>query len=430
MGNSHSFRYAHLADLHLGSWREPKMREISTKVFLRAIDDCIEAGVDFILFAGDLFNTSMPAVDTLKIVTKKLKELQEKGIPLYAIAGSHDFSPSGKTMLDVLENAGLLVNVCKGSVDPETKLLNLSVVVDQKTGAKIAGIIGRRGMLDRTYYENLNRVELEKEGGYKIFMFHTTLTELKPKHLEMLDSQPASFLPKSFNYYAGGHIHHRNLIEIPEYGTLTYTGALFPNNFAELEKYSYGGFYLVDVQKVEEGNGEGNFSQSIEWKAVQVVKHKKIIFDCNAKTALQVEKELHDSLKEEDLSNTLITLRLFGSLLEGKGSDINFKEVFEQWYAQGAYFIMKHTSKLVSPEFEEISLSSSQQSPELVEKELIKEHAGQGVFSPALTESLATSLLAGLHTKKQEGEKSYDFQKRVFAELDTLFQKHQEKKNV
>src|SRR3989338_7530136 len=186
-------KYAHLADLHLGSWKEAKMRDLSTKAFLTAIDQCIEKGVDFILFAGDIFNTSLPSLDILKIVTRKLKELQDLKIPLYIIAGSHDFSPSGKTMLEVLEQAGLLRNVCKGKVNPETKQLHLEFVVDTKTGAKITGMLGRKGQLDTTYYHHLHLESLEQEPGYKIFMFHTTLTELKPKHLEKLDSQPAIF---------------------------------------------------------------------------------------------------------------------------------------------------------------------------------------------------------------------------------------------
>src|SRR3989344_2635242 len=140
-------KYAHLADLHLGSWREPKMRDLSTKSFLMAIDQCIQNQVDFILFAGDIFNTSLPSLDTLKIVTKRLKELQERDIPLYVIAGSHDFSPSGKTMIDVLENAGLLINVCKGSINEESRELHLNFTIDPKTQTKITGILGRKGQL-------------------------------------------------------------------------------------------------------------------------------------------------------------------------------------------------------------------------------------------------------------------------------------------
>ena len=163
-------KYAHLADLHLGSWREQKMRDLSTKAFLTAMDDCIQQKVDFILFAGDIFNTSLPSLDTLTIVTKKLKELTEKKIPLYVIAGSHDYSPSGKTMIDVLEHAGLLVNVCKGSVDPHTQQLHLRFTFDPKTKTKITGILGRKGQLDRHYYQNLYLPSLEQEPGYKIFI--------------------------------------------------------------------------------------------------------------------------------------------------------------------------------------------------------------------------------------------------------------------
>ena len=87
-------KFAHLADCHIGGWRDPKLRNIAAKAFDKAIDSCIEKNVDFILIAGDLFNTSLPSVDGLKTAVKKLKGLKDKNIPVYLIAGSHDFSPS------------------------------------------------------------------------------------------------------------------------------------------------------------------------------------------------------------------------------------------------------------------------------------------------------------------------------------------------
>ena len=35
-----------------------------------------------VLLAGDLFNTALPRVDALKFVTRELKRLQEKNIPV------------------------------------------------------------------------------------------------------------------------------------------------------------------------------------------------------------------------------------------------------------------------------------------------------------------------------------------------------------
>ncbi len=403
-------KYAHLADLHLDSWREPKMRDLSTKAFLTAIGQCIQSQVDFILFAGDIFNTSLPSLDTLKIVTKKLKEIKDQNIPLYVIAGSHDFSPSGKTMIDVLENAGLLKNVCGGKVHPETKELHLEFTIDQKTGAKITGILGRKGQLDKSYYQNLHLQNLEQESGYKIFLFHTTLSEMKPKHMEKVESQPASFLPKNFNYYAGGHIHHPTKIELEGYGTLTYPGALFPNNFAEVEKYSHGGYYLITVQNQE---------QCIEWAPLKVIEHQAFALPCSCKTPEAVELEITDYFASKNIRDALITMRLSGTLANGKVSDINFKHILEQLYSKGAYFIMKNTANLQSEAFEEIKIAASD--PESMEEEIIKEHLQQNrVFAPETESCLTKSLLHALNTSKKEGETVSDFQERIIQEMEKI----------
>jgi len=403
-------KYAHLADLHLGSWREPKMRDLSIKAFLTAIDQCIEKEVDFILFAGDIFNTSLPSLDTLKIVTKKIKELKDKDIPLYVIAGSHDFSPSGKTMIDVLENAGLLKNVCRGKIHPETKELHLQFTVDQKTGAKLTGILGRKGQLDKTYYQNLHLENLEQETGYKIFMFHTTLSEMKPKHLEKIESQPASFLPKNFNYYAGGHIHHPTKIELEGYGTLAYPGALFPNNFAEVEKYSHGGYYLITIE---------NQAQNIEWIPVKVMEHHDFMLNCNHKAPEVITFEILDHFEKTNIQDTLTTIRLTGTLAKGKVSDINFNQIFAELYHKGAYFIMKNTSGLQSEEFEEIKISAT--NPETMEEEIIKEHLQQKkLYNPETELFITKNLLQILTTSKKEGETLSDFQERVIQEINKI----------
>ena len=397
-------KYTHMADLHLGSWREEKMRSLSTKAFLQAMDNCIQEKVDFILFSGDIFNTSLPSLDILKIVTKKLKELKDQNIPLYVIAGSHDFSPSGKTMIEVLENAGLLINVCKGSIK-EGKL-SLNFTVDPKTGAKITGMLGRKGQLDTGYYQNLSLEHLEQEPGYKIFMFHTTLTELKPKHLDYVESQPASFLPKHFNYYAGGHIHHPAKVELPDYGPLTYPGALFPTNFAEVEKYGHGGYYLIS---------EGE----VQWRAVEVQKRETLLFNCSQKSPEVITFEIINYFHDRDLTNALITIRLEGVLGQGRIADINFKEIFALLYAQGAYFVMKNTGQLSSEDYEEIKIAPT--SPEAAEEEIIKEHLQQiPLFERNRELELSKALISALNTSKREGEIMSDFQQRVIADINAL----------
>lgn len=404
-------KYAHLADLHLGSWREPKLRELSTKAFLQAMDYCRQREADFILFAGDIFDTALPALDLLKTVTRKLKELQEKEIPVYCIAGSHDFSPSGKTMIEVLEQAGLLANVGKGRVEPETRQLQLQFTLDRKTGAKITGLPGRKGQLDRLYYENLFLADLEREPGYKIFLFHTSVTELKPRHLEKVDSQPVTFLPKGFDYYAGGHLHHPTKAEIPGYGTLTYPGALFPNNFREIEEYSPGGFYFITTEPGQ---------QQLDWIPLKVIEHQKLIVDCRQQSPEVIAREIQEYFGKKEIVNALLTIRLTGILESGKLSDLNWNEITTQLYSQGAYLILRNTSQLSSSSFEEIKLAASSNQEQL-EEEIIKEHLQQvKLFSAEQELEVTKALLAGINITKKEGETIADFQRRMEQELEKI----------
>ncbi|MBW2982384.1 exonuclease SbcCD subunit D [Candidatus Woesearchaeota archaeon] len=402
--------FAHLADCHIGSWRDPKLRDVSTKAFVKAIDLCIEKNVDFIVIAGDLFNTSLPSIDLLKETTKKLKQLKDKDIPVYMIAGSHDFSPSGKTMLDVLEHAGLIKNVAKGEIIDNK--LKLDFTIDKKTGAKITGLLGKKGSLEKEYYENLLKEYLEKEQGYKIFIFHSALTELKPEEFKEMESQPLSLLPKNFNYYAGGHPHFILEKEESDYGLIAYPGPLFPNNFRELEKLGRGGFYLVNVE---------NENTLVEYQPIQIHNIFKINIDANHKTPEQVESEIKEKIKGHEFNNTIITIRVEGTLESGKPSDINFKEIFEILYGKSAFFIMKNTNKLTTAEFEEIKTQTT--SVDEIESSIIKEHLQQikvTDLTPEKEKNLIKDLMKELSSEKEEGETITTFENRIKGELRNI----------
>lgn len=400
-------KFAHMADCHIGSWRDPKLKDISTEAFIKAVDKCIEEEVDFILIAGDLFNTSLPRIDNLKTVVTVFKNLKDKNIPVYIVPGSHDFSPSGKTMLDVLEEAGLFINVVKGKV-VENKL-KLNFTLDQKTGAKITGLLGKRGSLEKGYYESLHTENLENEEGYKIFIFHSAIDELKPKEMHNIISQPLSLLPKNFNYYAGGHVHIVKDTQMEGYGTIAYPGPLFPNSFFELEELERGGFYIV-----EDGN--------LRWEPIQIHNVHKIIIDCNNKNPEQVEDEINNEIKDKEFNDTIILIRLFGSLASGKPTNINFKHIFEKLYDKSAYFVMKNTNALTTKEFEEIKIDMK--SVEDVEEKLIKEHLGQikvKDFSEK-EEEVTKELMRILSQEKAEGMTKPDFEKKVKDEVKSVLE--------
>ena len=398
-------KFAHLADCHVGGWREPRLRDLNTLSFIRAIDICIKESVDFVLIAGDLFNTSLPAMDCLKIVVKKFKELNDNDISIYLIAGSHDFSPSGKTILDVLESAGLFTNVTKGQVIDGK--LRLDFTVDKKTNAKITGMLGKKGGLDKYYYYDLIKENLEKEDGFKIFMFHCAINELKPKDLEDMDSVGISLLPKNFDYYAGGHVHITENISIENYKNVIYPGPVFPNNFSELEKLKQGSFCIFDNGDVKRIN-------------LEVKQVKNIILNCDNKTSKQVQ-ELLLKESENDFNDNIVLIKLFGCLLQGKPSDIDFSQIFSKFYQKNSYFVMKNTNQLISKEFEEIKISKN--TVEEIEDSLIKEHAGQSkIFDQKKEQELIKQLINGLSIEKDEGERAADFEQRVKQEVDKMIE--------
>ncbi len=397
-------KFAHLADCHVGGWRDPRMSELSLRAFSCAIDRSIELKVDFVLIAGDLFNTALPSFDKLKEVVLKLRLLSEHHIPVYLIPGSHDFSPSGKTMLDVLESAGLCVNVVKGSVTAEGKL-RLHFTVDPKTGAKITGLLGRRGMLDRAYYEDLDREVLEQETGFKIFLFHTALSELKTEGFATMEAQPVSFLPCNFDYYAGGHVHIVARYTDARYKHIVYPGPLFPNSFSELEKLKGGGFYLY-----EDGD--------VRYVSLSFCPVSSFIFDCNGKDAAQIEALVLSEVAKHSLTDALVTLRFFGTLSSGYVSDINFSLLLSRIYEMGAHVVLKTTAGLSAPFFSEIKIENSD--AHVLEQAMILEHIGQIPCPTLFEERTILDLISALSLEKNEGERANDYEQSIKKQAFSL----------
>ncbi len=387
-------KFAHLSDCHIGGWREPELKELNMQAFKRSIDICVEKNVGFVIISGDLFNTSLPQIDTVSEAAHALNKLKENDIDVYIIPGSHDFSPSGKTMLDVLEKAGLCHNVYK------FKDGKLEFTID-KTGAKLTGMPGYRGGLEKYQYHELkNKEELANETGFKIFLFHTLLSEFKPDGWDMVESEPVSRLPKNFHYYAGGHPHFVMKTKKEGYGWMTYPGALFPNNFKELEECKCGGFFIVDDKL------------NIEHIKVNVKDVESLVIDVNNMHPMNAQQKIIDELNKKDLNDRIVTLRVHGILASGKPSDIKFNEIIEN--LTQAYFVLKNTSKLTTQELEEVEAETG--NIEEIEEKLIESHLGQIKLEKTSEDDekkMTENLMKALDDEKHEGETNADFENRL-----------------
>lgn len=389
-------KFAHLSDVHLGSWNNhPDLREYPLRAWEKAVDKCIEEGVDFIIIAGDFFDTSLPSVDALRKAASEMRRCKENGIGVYAIAGSHDFSPTGKSMLNVLEDAGLLKDVAK--MEESDGKIKLSFTVDKKTGAKICGIVGRRGALERSYFENLDR-SIEKEDGKKIFVFHSGISEHAPKYLDTV-TIPLSLLPKNFDYYASGHVH---VSSYDEKTSIAFPGPLFPADFHELERYD-SGFYIVEL----------NGALKVRRIPIKLCDVSVIKISVDGKKISDIEKELLEIIEGEQLKEKILLLKIEG-VLEGRIADINLKPSITLAVEKGAA-VVKKSMRITSKEYQETKIAEHKSVEDLEEK-IIKETVSNAKLSwltKEQTERLVFDLMSALKEEKNEDETVSAYQERI-----------------
>jgi len=183
-------------------------------------------------------------------------------------------------MFEVLERGGFLINVMKGNVKDEK--LHLEFTIDKKTGAILTGIMGKKGMLDKAFYEHLVLPE-KPANNFSIFLFHTGITEMKPKELEQMTSYSVKSLPEGFDYYAGGHVHIRKRFHQALYSEVVYPGPTFPNSFSELEKLNHGSYVFFDSEKLFPLEDDQTKTVHFEFRKIESKKVIKFFVDASDK---------------------------------------------------------------------------------------------------------------------------------------------------
>lgn len=379
-------KFAHLGDCHLGSWRQPALQQLNLESFKKAIEICIKENVDFILISGDLFDSAYPPIEILKETFSELRKLKEAGINCFIIAGSHDYSASGKTFLDVLEKAGFCRNVHETEERGNEIILNPFI-------CKNCAIYGYPGKKSGMEISELKNIKLQEAPGFfRIFMLHTTLTKAKGSlPIESVDEES---LPE-VEYYALGHLHINY-----EEGNFIYSGPIFPNNFQELEELKYGSFYII--------NTSGSRRRiEIKLKDVEVV-------DLEIKNALTATEKIIFELDKREIKDKIVLLKLSGKLEQGKTSNINFQEIENFCTKKGAYVLLKSISQIETEEPEiNIDIGDMQN----LESVIIEKYCEE---NPSSFNDLILPLVNALNMEKQEDEKSAIFSERLFSELKKI----------
>jgi len=383
-------KFAHTADVHLGGWKQQPLQDLNLQSFKKAVEIWINEKVDFVLIAGDLFDSAFPPIDVLKETFSEFKKLKDARIPCFIVAGSHDYSVSGKTFLDVLERAGFCKNVADYEEKEEKIILNPTIY----KGVAIYGYPGKTSGLE---IGDLRRAEFnESPGMFKIFMMHTMID--KARGDLPIDALEISKVPFA-DYYALGHLH----IDF-QYENFVYPGPIFPNNFKELEDLEHGRFCIIDTELDTK-----NQFRKIELKIKEVVS-----FDIKIENALLATEKIISELEKKDLDDKIVLLRLRGILETGKNSDIKFSQIEETAKRKNAYFLLRNTHELKTKETE---LEFKIEETENIEGETIKTYKEQ---NPSDFNKYIFQLMNTLSTEKQEGETVESFTGRLSDEFKKI----------
>lgn len=310
-----SFRFAHLADAHVGAWaREPEVRAALRASVLRALDVVEERECEFLLISGDLFHTPVPEPAEVAPVAARLRELVGHGRRVYVIYGSHDYVAHRVSWLDVLAESGLFLRAAPEPVRAEGDRWSLRFTVDEPTGAAIAGISGRAHGLDAAYFRSVDGEEFRAHRGFRIFQFHAAIREYLPApYREHIEGVSVDDLPGGCDYYAGGHIHYTYEGSGPEGGLLVNPGAVFGTSVTDLaHAANHETQQGVAIVTVTEGRPSVEYVRCAPTDRIRIVD-----VDVGGRAPAEAKAAIAAALESHRLPGALLFSRVRGTLGEG-----------------------------------------------------------------------------------------------------------------
>jgi hypothetical protein len=216
---------------------------------------------------------------------------------------------------------------------------------------------------------------LEAESGFKIFLFHGGVSEMKSDSGMDGDHMPLSLLPKGFSYYAGGHMHKYNHQSFDGYPHVVYPGTPFAGYHADLEDNAKGqkrGFVLVEFEDAV---------KSVEFVEIQNTSYEIIEVDAENRKADSINQELVEKAKDIDPADKVVIIKVRGELTSGKTADVDISAIRDSLNERNAMVINVSKNGLTSKEYSITEAKGANK--EEIETNVFSENIGQLRFDHA-----------------------------------------------
>ena len=214
-----SLRFIHAADLHLDSpFRgvgevSPELREqlqgATFGALERIVDHTILAKADFLVVAGDLYDSRDRSLRALLAFRRQMERLAERDISVYIVHGNHDPLSGWGSDFQLPPN----VTTFSGRTDTEPFI---------RHGKEVARITGVSYTRERVMENLAASFKPSNDSPYSLAVLHANVGG----HTGHADYAPATVEELSaagFDYWALGHVHTRSVLAT-EPTTIVYPG--------------------------------------------------------------------------------------------------------------------------------------------------------------------------------------------------------------
>jgi exonuclease SbcD len=203
-----SLRFIHAADLHLDSpFRglantAPRLREelqaATLGAFERIVDHTIQSKADFLVLAGDLYDSKDRSLRALVGFRRQMERLAERDISVYIVHGNHDPLNGWGSEFQ------LPPNVTTFSGKPSTE----PVIRRGKEIARVTGISYARERVT----ENLAAAMTpDSDSPYSVGLLHANVAG-QTGHADYAPVTLDELTTSGFDYWALGHVHTRSVL--------------------------------------------------------------------------------------------------------------------------------------------------------------------------------------------------------------------------
>jgi DNA repair exonuclease SbcCD nuclease subunit len=290
-------KVAIFSDLHLGYTRFEEDSYVQAE---KAITEASK-NADLILCAGDIFDTKVPKLETLK---RAVDIFRKATVPVYAIHGNHE-----RRAREFVNPAQLLAS------STDIKLLHEQGEVFERNGEKVQ-VFGVGSVPEEHASETIRKAVGDKftkeEGAFTVLMIHQSIKELVPGAEEEVSLEFLESLP--FDLIVNGHI-HETMTKLG--GRFLIPGSTVITQLKKSETESKG-YFLYDTKErkaeFKEIDSRKFFYEGLDFK------------DAGEMDVREKVKETVERIRKEH-PTAVIAIKLNGSLKEGlAASDVKLDD--------------------------------------------------------------------------------------------------------